>query len=81
MSGTQVNNTLSESEESDVISDDQDSEYETDIELDPGGSEEFDPSGKTRYLQKCDELGKFPLRSHALNFYICFYGGGGLGFY
>ena len=60
MSDIQVNNNLSENEESDVNSEDQESEYETDIEVDAEESEEFDPSGKTRYLQKCDELGKFP---------------------
>ena len=61
MSATDVNNKLSEGEESDVISEEkeQGSEYETDIEIDDECTERFDPSGKTRYLKKCDELGRF----------------------
>lgn len=50
----------SESEGSDVNSDekDQESEYETDIEVDDECVEDYDPSGKTRYLKKCKELGR-----------------------
>ena len=37
----------------------QESEYETDLEIDDEYREEFDPSGKVSYLKECDELGMF----------------------
>ena len=57
MSATDVNM----SDSSIIISEEegQESEYETDLEIDDEYREEFDPSGKVSYLKKCDELGMF----------------------
>lgn len=61
MSTTDVNdNKLDENEESDDISEtyEQGSEYDTDIEVHEEAIGEFDGSGRTSYLKKCDELGR-----------------------
>lgn len=59
MSTTDRCNSLSDNEGTDFITAEieRESEYETDIETEDECKEGFDPTGRTRYLKKCDELG------------------------
>ena len=59
---------LDEEEEQQEEEEEEESEYETDIEADSEEDDtKFDPTGRTRYLIKCKELGVVPNSSFLSN--------------